>query len=295
MQIRRWVKRCISMTSLLAAVTSCQGPPLIISPTTLPHVIVGNTYRRTLTADSENAVVWRISAGSLPPGLSLNQETGVITGTFTRDGAFTFTVTVEESGLFLRVGVQSLTLTVIPKLTLDASLESARQNEAYSHQFEPEGGVQPYAFELEGHGAGMTFDGATGTLSGTPSVPDPGRTLQVTVSDSGDPQQTITEQTTFVVKPPPVHITTTALPNGQEGVAYSQQVQAADGFTPYEWSITNGVLPDGLDLPDDQQTGLISGTPPAGSAGNWTFTITVTDGDIPPTTDSKELTIVIAE
>lgn len=52
-------------------------------------------------------------------------------------------------------------------------------------------------------------------------------------------------------------ITTTALPSGTIGTAYSQAL-AATGTAPITWSIASGSLPDGLTL---EATGLISGTP----------------------------------
>jgi len=298
MQARRWLTHTAPAALLLMAIASCQGPLLIISPTVLPNVIVGNTYQRTLGADSENPLLWRISAGALPPGLSLNEETGVIMGTFTQAGTFTFTIAVEEPGLFFRVGEQAYTLTVIPKLTLDATLENARQDVAYSDNFEVAGGVVPYTFEVVGLPGGVTYDESSGVVSGTPVAAVAGQTVQVTVNDSGDPQQTITKQITFVIKPPPVNITTTGLADGEVGVAYSQELSAEDGFPPYTWSVEEGVLPETSEIPAqaqvrlNQSTGQITGTPT--EAGSWTFTITVSDADSPETTDSEEFTIVIA-
>jgi hypothetical protein len=37
-------------------------------------------------------VTWAVTAGALPPGLSLNSHTGTITGTPTERGGFNFTI-----------------------------------------------------------------------------------------------------------------------------------------------------------------------------------------------------------
>lgn len=62
-------------------------------------------------------------------------------------------------------------------------------------------------------------------------------------------------------------ITTTSLPNGRVGVAYSKQLTAT-GDGPIEWSYV-GSLPPGLGIP---ASGLVSGTPTA----PWNAIITVT-------------------
>lgn len=78
-------------------------------------------------------------------------------------------------------------------------------------------------------------------------------------------------------------ITTTTLPGGKEGDAYSQTL-AATGTAPITWSIESGSLPAGLTLSGD----TISGTPTA--AGTFTFTVKAANG---AGSDTKELSIVI--
>jgi hypothetical protein len=66
-------------------------------------------------------------------------------------------------------------------------------------------------------------------------------------------------------------VSTSPLPAGQVGVAYSFDFGAIGGVPPYTWSLASGTLPTGLTL-----TGpVLSGTPTA--AGPYTFTIKVQD------------------
>ncbi len=81
-------------------------------------------------------------------------------------------------------------------------------------------------------------------------------------------------------------ITTSSLPDGKVGEAYSQTL-TANGTTPIKWSIS-GALPDGLTL--DETTGKISGTPTA--AGSSTFTVKATNS---AGSDTKELSITITK
>ena len=78
-------------------------------------------------------------------------------------------------------------------------------------------------------------------------------------------------------------ITTTTLPGGKVGEAYSQTL-AATGTAPIAWSIESGSLPNGLTLSGN----TISGTPT--TAGTFTFEVKAANG---AGSDTKELSIVI--
>ncbi len=282
----------LPLVLLLPFVSTCEGPDLVISPAILDSAVEGAFFQKLLDADSDGAPRWRVTAGTLPPGLELNEDTGALSGTPTQPGTFEFVVAADEDGFVFRTGERMYSLTVIPRLVLDATLPVARQNEPYHAQLQVEGGVAPYVFDMIGLPAGIAFDEDTGELAGMPVQPEPGRLVRFSVTDSGDPQQSATQDAPFVVKPPAVMITTTMLPGGEVGVPYSEEVEAEGGFDPRTWTIIAGVLPDGLSLPDNRRTGLISGMPT--TAGSFTFTIEVEDDDDPPTVDSHEFTIDIA-
>ena len=97
--------------------------------------------------------------------------------------------------------------------------------------------------------------------------------VRCNVDDSGG--RTATKHFSLTVNIPPLSITTTSLPNGTVGVAYSQTLAATGGIPPYTWSVPIGELPPGLAL---SPAGLLSGTPT--QAGPNTFTIAVSAGNV---------------
>ena len=67
-----------------------------ITTDTLPDGKVGEAYSQTLTATGTAPITWSIDGG-LPAGLSLNKDTGEISGTPTADGTAKFTVKATNS------------------------------------------------------------------------------------------------------------------------------------------------------------------------------------------------------
>jgi len=89
--------------------------------------------------------------------------------------------------------------------------------------------------------------------------------------------------------PPDLVITTTSLPAGTVGVAYSATLEATGGVPAYTWSVVSGSLPNGLSL--GSSTGIISGTPTA--SGTSYFTVQVADSQQPADTDTQALSITV--
>jgi len=67
-----------------------------IATTTLPDGQVSSPYSQTLNATGDTPITWTLDSGSLPDGLSLNGNTGEISGTPTAAGTFDFTVKAEN-------------------------------------------------------------------------------------------------------------------------------------------------------------------------------------------------------
>ena len=97
------------------------GEPLSIRTVDLPKANLRQQCRYRLEAQGGiNPLKWRVSGGSLPPGVDLSEE-GTISGTPTQAGTFRFTVTVSDSGKPPYERKQDLLLQVVTPLLADWS------------------------------------------------------------------------------------------------------------------------------------------------------------------------------
>ena len=103
--------------------------PAIITET-LPDGRVGDAYSATLSATGRGPFNWSLSAGALPQGLSLNAQTGAITGTPVQHGDFSIGITVTDGNqpplstqrtFLLRIALPPLSITQLQDTTPPAS------------------------------------------------------------------------------------------------------------------------------------------------------------------------------
>ena len=120
---------------------------------------------------------------------------------------------------------------------------------------------------------GLNFDTSSGILSGTPTAAG---TYPITFTASNGVGSPATQS--FTLKVLGFHITTTMLPRGKRGIAYSTRLAALGGVTPFAWKALTS-LPKGLKL---STTGVLSGTPAKTlTAMTYTFSVQVTDSTQP--------------
>jgi Putative Ig domain len=288
-------------TNTISLPFAVSAPQLQIVTLALPAATVGEAYRAMLiAAGGTPAYRWSITRGALPPGLSLDSGSGLITGTPTGTaGTSAFTVAVTDSSSAHQSAVSSLTLAVESgsgsraaalKITT-TSLPAGQVGAAYTTSLGAAGGTAPYNWKLTAGTlpSGLTL-AANGTLSGAPTGAVAGTLLSFTVTDSGKPAQTATATFPLTVSSAKLEVTTGSLPAGQVGTAYAATLAATGGATPYTWTLTSGTLPAGLSLASD---GTLSGKPTA-AVSSVSLTFAATDSGTPAQTASATFALTIA-
>jgi hypothetical protein len=261
-------------TQALSILINPPSPPTITT-TSLPDGTVGQAYTQPVQATGgTGALTWSINVGTPPPGLSLDPTTGVISGTPTVAGTSSFTVLVTDTAA--QTATQALSILInppSPPTITTTSLPDGTVGQAYTQPVQATGGTGALTWSINvgTPPPGLSLDPTTGVISGTPTVAG---TSSFTVLVTDTAAQTATQALSILINPPsPPTITTTSLPDGTVGQAYTQPVQATGGTGALTWSINVGTPPPGLSL--DPTTGVISGTPTV--AGTSSFTVLVTD------------------
>jgi len=190
---------------------------LIVPPALLPGGTVGIAYSTALPYTGGTLPLsWSLYSGSLPSGLVLQQGTGVISGTPTVQGIYTFTLTVIDSSPIQQT-FTSLPFIIIIKpsgpLTIGTTaLMDGTVDVAYQGQLIATGGTPPLAWGITGGGglpSGLTLSATTGTISGTPTAAPGTYSFTVSVSDASVLQQTYTQPLSVTINPVPAACSST--------------------------------------------------------------------------------------
>ena len=249
------------------------NPRFALSTTSLPGAMVGTPYLANLAATGGIPPYNWSLGGALPQTLSLNSAAGVISGTPNSNTQGTYPLTIQVTDQANESLSLPVTLHVAPPplAITNSSLSPATEGVSYSAGFSASGGTPPYSWTATGLPSWLKLSSA-GQLSGTPPTGSAGA-YNFTVNVQDATSQMMGAAVSLQVNPAPLSIITTSpLPDGTVGSAYGFSFQAIGGKGPYQWAAVG--LPAFLKL---AASGGISGMPPAGSAGPYSFTVSVGD------------------
>lgn len=147
------------------------------SPASLSIPVIGAAYSQSLSASGGTGpYTYSVTSGSLPGGLTLSPA-GVLSGTPTAAGTFTFTIQAKDStgsgsgGPY--TGSQSYTVTIAaPTIAVaPGTLGNGTVGSIYSQTVSASGGNGPYSYAVTNGSlpAGLSLNSSTGAVTGTPT------------------------------------------------------------------------------------------------------------------------------
>jgi hypothetical protein len=236
---------------------------------------VNTPFNTQVTATSGTAPYTYSIVGTLPSGLTLNVNTGAVSGTPTASGSFSVKVTdsTGASGISCPITINPQLLVTCPAVT------TGDVNAPFNTQVPFTGGTAPYTFSIVGTlPSGLTLNASSGAVSGTPMAPG---SFFVKVTDAAGAAGT----TCPIIINSSLSVACAATTSGVVGTAFNSGPLAVTGGTaPYAYSII-GTLPSGLTL--NASSGAASGTPMASGS----FSVQVKDATGVAATVSCPITI----
>lgn len=238
------------------------------------------TVAFTIPSSNGGSAITGYTVVSNPGGLQASGSSSpiIVTG-LTNGTAYTFTVSAANT---LGAGTSSgASNSVTPTAALAVPVAGVASGTVPANSLN-----NSITLNLSG-GAATSVDVVSGASHGTAATSGTSITYSPEAGYSGSDTFTYTATNiagtsppatvTVTVLPPVLNIspTTGSLPDATVASNYSQSLSATAGTSPYEYVVTAGALPAGVNL--GLTSGLISGRPT--TAGNASFTVTVTDAN----------------
>lgn len=298
--------------------------PLTLAAPTLGFAAIGQPYTAALGASGGIPPYTFTAAGQFPPGIALNTKTGVVSGTATAGSGSAFPLALTVTDSKGHETSKPATLPVFDPLTATFLPPTGTFGSYFTATPSASGGDGGYAFALDSEGVsalamfGLSFDPATGTVSGTAKRSGTTSPFTMTAADGagaavavqsniGSTALSITiAPSQDPALPPGIDPGQPAAPTGQPlvvspvptieaiaGRAFAAQFEASGGTpfagTPsYAFTLASGSLPPWLTL---SPSGLLAGTPPAAGAFG-PFAVKTTDA-VGATASSAPFTLTV--
>jgi large repetitive protein len=251
---------------------------------------VGTSYSLQMIASVAEAKTWTINSGALPAGLTLDGSSGLISGTPTAAGTFTFEVLAKMNS-DTRSDTKTLAITVRDPVAIAGSEPFTPDRRAQSEVSMPfdatltaTGGTSTYTWALTSGALPPGLLLENGAISGTPTTAG----VYPFIASVTDTEGRVATYPGRIVVAEKLAISTLLLRPGKVGKLYAAKLKTLGGVKPATWRIVRGPLPRGVRF--DRALGQLFGTPKRPGRYRVTFEATDTLG----VTAKKTLLIAIA-
>jgi len=259
---------------------------ITLSPSTLTAAFKNANYTNSVSASGgQGPYTFAVTSGTLPTGISLNSS-GAISGRATTPSSNNITITATDANGNTGFRAYTFTVSDVVISLSPATLPSGLQNVAYTTTVSASGGQAAYQYAITSGTlpAGLSLNTTNGLISGTPTAVV-NSTITITATDANT--NTGSKEYTLSIGLVTITLDPTSLPGASRNIAYSQQITASGGTSPYAYSLFSGSLPAGLSI---SGTGLITGSPSA--TGTSSFVVKAIDAN--SNSGSRSYTIVVA-
>ena len=247
----------------------------------LPNAPKNKWYSTIVKAvGGKKPYVWSVD-GALPDGLSLNPKTGTISGTPANSSInLPFTLSVQDSDVPAQQSQKQLKINVTDQLYIyTQNLPQGKKGNYYRADIQAENGESPYEWDiLQGDlplGLDFYVSENKGIIEGTPSQAGD---FQMTVQMNDNQYNGPVYKTYTLTVIDDVRIMDQQLFTARRTSDYLFVLTAENGKKPYEWSLIEGRLPEGLQLYSQSDSTFISGTVTP-DASDEAFTLKVSDAN----------------
>ncbi len=244
------------------------GNNYVITTQNLADGKVNLPYSSTLSIQGLSiSVKWKISKGSLPNGLKLDENTGTISGTPTKTGTSKFTVSAYLNGTTLAEQKFSVKISKADLGITTSKLKNGTIRKKYKASLKASMST-PLSWTATGLPEGLEISyQASKTTASISGVPIQTGTFNVTVKASNS-YGSFTKTFPLIIKNVKPKFITKKLPEAFTGEEYSTSIQASGGETndPLKLSLSwKGNNIDGLNF----ENNLIQGIPSTSKKGNY--------------------------